>query len=126
MVKVWNDNIHDLDETFKGDKILIPAGKYIEMDPYEANDFKGQYKQRVLDASGLQDPKSFKMVRIEKSNHLAPVAPMLHKCQVCGIGYESEKVLGAHADEAHADVARLEIPYVDEELKAKKAIKKAV
>lgn len=68
IVKVWNKNIHDHKEKFKGEVIFIPAGKYIEMDYDEAVHFRGQYTPIVRFKNGLQDPISYKMIEIDKND----------------------------------------------------------
>lgn len=123
-VKVWNDNVHDIKEKFKGDDIFIKAKGFIEMELFEANDYRGQYYPMILGSDGTQDPKSFKMIRIERITDSGEIeAPALHVCQACAKKYESAPVLKAHIDTEHADAARLEIPDVDETIK--KRTKKA-
>lgn len=52
-------------EKFKGDDIVIPAGEFVLMDYEDAVQFKGQYFPIVINAQGVQDPKSYKMLKIE-------------------------------------------------------------
>ncbi len=72
-VKVWNDNKHPHTEMYKGDKITIPAGEFIEMDWEEAMQFKGQFtgvapvksEDDGKGGMGEADPRFFKMIRVE-------------------------------------------------------------
>lgn len=64
-VKVWNDNSHVFTQKFKGDTVTIPAKSFIEMDYAEAVSFRGKPSPMFKDGMGQQDPKSFKMIRIE-------------------------------------------------------------
>jgi hypothetical protein len=65
-VKVWNDNTHPYREEFKGNKIDIPAGKFVKMQDDEAVLFLGTMNPMKFDVDGKQDPKSYKKLRIEK------------------------------------------------------------
>lgn len=65
-VKVWNDNKYPHTETFKGDKITIPAGGFIEMDYVEAVEFQGQFTPIKKLGTGADDPTGFKMIRVEQ------------------------------------------------------------
>jgi hypothetical protein len=86
-VKVWNDNLKNLDpktgkplphvEVFKGETLTIPAGECIEMDWEEAMEFKGQFFPMVLRGDGTHDPKGFKMIRVER-----PAEPVVKEANV--------------------------------------------
>ena len=65
-VKVWNDHTIDHVERFKGEVIKIPAGGHIIMDYIDAEDFKGQYFGMRMLGPNNPDPKTFKMIRVEK------------------------------------------------------------
>lgn len=106
--KVWNDNPHtDWKETFKGDAVVIPSGKSIEMEFYDAHEFKGQYSPIRLKPDETQDPKSFKMIRVEKiiddredgEIEVQTVFP----CNLCKKAFDSEEKLVAHSEKNHAD-----------------------
>jgi hypothetical protein len=122
-VKVWNDNSHVLKETFKGDPIEIKPHQCIEMEFFEAHEFKGQYHMQPLDAMGkiIDDPKYRKMVRIEKieDGDSDETETKAHTCMSCKKSYESEPVLKAHIETAHSNQSRLELPEVDHEIKKK-------
>ena len=66
LVKVHNDNIHPYNEKFSGQDIHIPAISYIEMDEDQAEVFLGKFVFPVKNEMGLNDPKFFKKLRIEK------------------------------------------------------------
>lgn len=124
-VKVWNDNDHDFKSKFKGEDVIVKAHQFIEMELFEANDFRGQYHPMIVAANGLQDPSSFKMIRIERpTDSKLDVDLSAHVCMQCKKKYESEPVLKAHIDTAHADSVRLELPAVDEEIKTRGRPKK--
>lgn len=71
VVKVWNDNVYEYKETFKGELKLIPAKGYIEMEYEDAIDFKGAYSPIITDGNGNHLPQGFKMIRVEQP----PVIP---------------------------------------------------
>lgn len=119
-VKVWNDNTHDLVELFKGNKVMIPAKSFIEMEYYEAGEFKGQYHPRPVDNDGkmVDDAKHYKMVRIEKPTDKAvPIKAVGgFACMKCQQAYQAQDELDFHVKSKHADAARLELPEQDAEL----------
>lgn len=106
-VRVWNDNTHPHTEMFKGDKIHIPAGKYVEMEFYEAHEFRGQYTPILRDFDGNPVESSYKKIRIEKiegataKDEGQPEGKV--SCQACGKGFLSSKDLEEHIDEMHID-----------------------
>jgi len=108
LTKVWNDNEFPYDELFQGEKIHIPPHSFIEMDQDKAVIFKGTFKQPIMD-SGVQDPTSFKMIRLEK-----PAASLeakekelkqkVYVCMACNKEYQSKSTLSRHIKESHADI----------------------
>jgi hypothetical protein len=116
-VKVWNTNTHDLVERFKGNELVIPAGKYIEMEYYEANEFRGQYHPRPVDNDGkmVDDAKHYKMLRIESPGDQAPPTKSVggHVCMKCQSAYQAKDELDFHVKTKHANDARLELPEQD-------------
>lgn len=108
-VKVWNDNPHtDWKETFKGDEINIKSGTFIEMEFFEAHEFKGQYSPIRLKPDETQDPKSFKMIRVEpltqeKKDTLEEDGQEIFPCQLCKKVYTTEASLLKHSILLHAD-----------------------
>jgi len=63
--KVWNDNKYPHIEKYKGKIIEIQPGKYVEMDRDEALQFQGQFKAPKKLGNGVDDPRHFKMIRLE-------------------------------------------------------------
>lgn len=67
LVKVYNDNVYEHRETFKGTPIVIPAGGHIEMEYEEGIEFKGQFTGVApLGEDGGPNPKFYKMIRVEQ------------------------------------------------------------
>lgn len=105
--RVWNDNPHtDWNETFKGDKVHIPSGKFVEMEFYDANEFRGQFSPIRILPNDSEDPKSYKMIRIEKLDNKEAGEIELQKsfpCNLCKKAFSSEETLLKHSDATHAD-----------------------
>lgn len=64
-VKLWNRNVHPFSQDFRGEKITIPAGGYIEMDYSDAVAFKSKLSPVYFNGQGVQDPKSYKMLEVD-------------------------------------------------------------
>ena len=118
---VYNDNVHDFKSIFKGDKVFIKAkgywlddsGKPKVMDLYEANDFRGTYHPVAVDGSGVPDPKSYKMIKIEMIKEAAKQEMQSHVCMQCKHSSPSPEELEAHINVRHADAVKLGLPDVD-------------
>ena len=65
LAKVWNDNKYDFVQDFKGEILKVPAGKYIEMDYFEAHSFVSFPYPMKKNGQGVDDPTHFKMLRVE-------------------------------------------------------------
>jgi len=52
-------------EKFNDEMIEIKAGEHVLMDYEDAVQFKGQYFPMIINAQGVQDPISYKMIKIE-------------------------------------------------------------
>lgn len=103
-VKVWNDNVHDHTETFKGRKITIPAKQFVEMDWEEAVELKGQFTPMApADAPEREKSKFYKMIRIEGS---ATVQPEALVCHADGTKAESLEELNAKLARFESRLAR--------------------
>jgi uncharacterized C2H2 Zn-finger protein len=106
-VKVWNDNTVTWNEKFKGDDVKIPAKGYVEMEFYEAHEFKGQFSPIKVKADGTQDPGSFKMIRVEPLEETAAGeiedGQEIFPCNLCRKVFTTEAALLKHSDAAHAD-----------------------
>lgn len=84
-------------EKFKDDFLEIKAGEYILMDYEDAVQFKGQYFPMKMDAMGQQDPKSFKMIKIEPDGPVA-VSNVVTKyvCHLDGKEFPTRAALDAY------------------------------
>lgn len=106
-VRVYNENIYPLVEDFKGDRIVIKPSEYVEMDFYDAHEFKGQYHPIELDGAGNKKPQSFKKIRIVMPNDFDLQKAMgvdsgSYKCNACGKTFANPVELDKHASEFHA------------------------
>lgn len=126
MVRVWNDNKYEYRETFKGDKVVIPAGKFIEMQEDEAIQFKGTFSPPVLDSDGNHKPEGFKMIRLERitAEMIEEAKVNELKCLACAKELATQAQLDAHIKEAHAD-QHVKDEEAEEELKIRAKRKKA-
>lgn len=147
-VKVWNENLPErswdgirvegtnktlretypdgivLKELFKGNPIEILPGKCIEMEFYEAHEFKGQYHPQPLDNNGMMmnDPRYSKILRIEPITAAGKQeSPKVdaHVCMSCKHSSPSPEELEAHIKVRHPNADRLVLPEVEETLKNK-------
>ena len=64
-VKVHNRNTYPYTEEYQGEKLTIPAGKFIEMQEMDAVQFLGQFNSIERDADGNPHPKSYKKLEID-------------------------------------------------------------
>lgn len=104
--KVWNDNPKtDWKESFKGEMLTIPSGKFIEMEFYEAHEFKGQYSPIRILGDETQDPRSYKMIRVEKiiEEQGEIEVQEIFPCNLCKKKFDSEASLEKHSQSSHAD-----------------------
>lgn len=101
-VKVWNKNVFDHEEKFKGDVIKIPAGGFIKMDRNEAVEFKSQFKQPVFLKGGVPDKEHLKMIVLEPiDDTIEEVTKDTFLCQKCGFEAGSNAGLKAHIRAKH-------------------------
>jgi hypothetical protein len=104
-VKVWNDNSYAYNETFREQKISIPAKEYIEMEHDEALLFRGTFAPIKRDADGNPTADGYKMIRIEEPGVPQPAAkvdPLL--CQSCRYLALNPSDLTGHLKTHEADV----------------------
>lgn len=93
-VKVWNDNVFEHTEKFKGVMMTVPAGGSIEMDLEEAYEFVAQF-------TGLPEPDTqgdlrrfHKKLRVDAGGaHLVEVPKYVN--QVTGRVYQTQAELEA-------------------------------
>lgn len=106
MVRVWNDNVYEHTERFRGAMVTIPAGKFIEMPAEDAVLFKSQFTPIIRGKSGVDDPRGFKKIRIEY-NPQPIVEDVVAKheqsltCQACGFVAKTDKDLKSHIRSTH-------------------------
>ena len=102
MAKVWNDNVVEHKEKFKGDDIVIPAKGFITMPWPEAVQFRGQYTPIIRDGLG-RDLKP-KMIRLERVS-VESQSPESNKfiCQMDGREFDSQAELDEYIAENHID-----------------------
>lgn len=103
-VKVWNLNSIPHVEEFKGNKIRIEPQSFIEMEYYEAYEFKGKYFPMIMDQDGKPKvPESYKKIHIEAGDK---IPEMVHEgknvCIACKYKAQDEKDLIAHINASHA------------------------
>lgn len=120
LVKVWNKNMHPLEERFRDQQIKIPPGGYIVMDEEEAELYRGQFKPILKTADGGHDPKGFKMLFIEPDHKQEPKNLNPHLCQACKFAGASKEELDEHIDGMHLDQLQ-DKEFADKRKKAKKS-----
>lgn len=101
-VKVWNDNVHDYKEKFRERDIVIKAKQYVLMDRDEAEIFQGTYNGRMKDHGDQDDPKGFKMIRIDASGVNAEPPKEVFVCHKDGKKFDTKAELDAH-EKQYAD-----------------------
>lgn len=126
-VKVYNDNekVPKWKETFKGEEVVIEFGKPIEMDFFDAHEFKGQYfPMRLLGDDATQDPKTMKMIRVEAVDLNAlnkeVEKTMGFTCNACKKSYANVSLLTKHSEVEHADLVVIDEQIEDEIKEAKR------
>ena len=120
-VRVWNDNVHDYSETFREQKISIPAKKFIMMDDEQAHLFVCNFAPIKCDADGNPVPEGYKMVRIERNSDAAPVEVKVNEnvCHACQYEGASKADLSEHIEASHKSIA-----VVDEEAEREIKVRK--
>jgi hypothetical protein len=102
-MRIWNDNTIDYKENFRGNEIVIKAGKYIDMEWGEGNIFVSTFVPPVKMANGNPDPNFVKMLRRERIADTRVDSKKIHKCMMCGDEHKSEFMLKAHIADEHKD-----------------------
>ena len=110
-VKVYNLNIYDFKQKYKGDIVLIEAGGFIEMDYEEAVMFLGKSSPMIKMKSGQQDPKSFKKLKIDEEDKLKAKAIIegrqetsiekVFVCHACSKEFRTSNGLLKHVKDKH-------------------------
>jgi hypothetical protein len=112
MVRVYNDNVVDHKESYKGEDINIPAGGFIVMDRDEAVQFKSKFFPPKFDKGGQQEITSMKRIRLaaipkEEQKDSAKPAPEdaeEHRCMACGFTAKSGAGLKSHIRSNHGEI----------------------
>jgi uncharacterized C2H2 Zn-finger protein len=100
-VRVYNDNVYPYRENFRGNQIDIPPGGYIDMDYYEAIDFRGTYCPIKTDGGGKPLAESFKLIRIVQPENFQAEDAKRNICNSCGKSFPNAKDLEDHINENH-------------------------
>jgi hypothetical protein len=113
LCKIHNLNRFDHKEMFQGKEIIIPAGKHIMMDYEEANRFLGQMFPIKWEKGGVQDPRSYKWLQMDKDdkrrcelalrNEAEEKSKKLFVCHSCGKEFVVKKALMDHIKREHLD-----------------------
>lgn len=105
--KVYNVHSHGLThvEKFKDETISIKAGEFVEMDYEDAVQFKGQYFPIKKNAQNVQDPASFKMIKLEPVNPDEPIeaANKIYVSHIDGKEFQSKAALEAYLNQNYSD-----------------------
>jgi len=84
-------------EKFKGEDLVIPVGEFILMDYEDAVQFRGQYFPIRDNAMGVQDPASYKMIKIEAgpeaNNKEIDDSKKVYVCHVDGKEFADKNLL---------------------------------
>jgi hypothetical protein len=102
-VRVYNDNVFDHVEKFKGTMLKIPTKGFIEMDREDAVQFKSQFRAPIYDKGGIQTRESMKMIRLEKMGAEEVKQEPEFVCQKCGFQAKSQAGLAAHIRANHVE-----------------------
>jgi uncharacterized C2H2 Zn-finger protein len=97
--RVYNDNKFMFEQEFKGEKITILAGDFVEMDYDDAIQFKSMYYPPKFDGSGVQKPESYKMLRVVGQPPNMESSGFV--CAACGDKFATETELDSHVNKNH-------------------------
>jgi hypothetical protein len=102
-IKVWNDNVYDHEERFKGKQVKIPAGEAIELDFEEAMELVSQFSAMPPEDYQGDVRRFHKKLRVDQPKH-AVISSVQFIDPVTGKRYDSAAQLAA-ALQAHAHLA---------------------
>lgn len=105
-VKLWNTNVHDLRDHWRGKEIFIKAGEHVIMDYEDAKNYRRAHKSIMKTVDGAHDPRGFKKLDIEIIGEESKKEVSLkseHKCQACGYDALSKWDLEGHVNELHVE-----------------------
>lgn len=122
VVKIRNLNKYPFTQKYQGKDVSIGAGEYIEMDEEEASVFVGMFFPFKRDNKGQDDPRYFKMLRIERDSAAVSVDKFANKfmCTACKEQTSSWVELEAHMRLMHSDQPTASDPELDKELAQKR------
>lgn len=96
-IKVWNDNNFEYREQFRDKTIVIKPKSFVMMDFDEAQIFQGTYAGRMKTADGQDDPRGFKMIRLDVDNSYVPeTTGPVFTCHADGRTFQTQAELDAH------------------------------
>jgi len=101
-VRVYNDNRFEHREKFRGVHIVIPPGEYVEMNKEDAVLFKSQFTPVIRNKGGKDDPRGFKMIRIDYDPEIPETKDVVGEksqsltCQACGFQAKTDAGLKVH------------------------------
>lgn len=101
-VRIYNKNIYDFEQTYRGKKWKIPAGESILAEESEGREFFYAWTPVIKDNKGQADERYLKKLEIEylKRKDKQPVKDVLN-CMVCNLKFESDLELKAHTLAQH-------------------------
>lgn len=107
MWRVYNEHPDKLThkEKFRDELIEIKAGEFKLMDYEDAVLFKGQYFPMKMDATGVQDRTSYKVIRIAPDAEAVEAKKQVERVYVChmdGKEFPSKEALEAYEKENYA------------------------
>jgi hypothetical protein len=122
-VKVWNDGDYEYRETFKDQDIRIPAHGFIEMEYYDAYEFKGTYKSIQRDSDNQPLPHCMKKIRVEEIKPEQVDAKIeANTCVACKFRAASPKELFDHTVANHSHQVVVDEEAEKELTRKKKAV----
>jgi hypothetical protein len=119
-VKVYNDNKYVFKDEFKGKTYIIPPGGFIEMEFYDAHEFKAKYYPITRNGDNQPTPETRKMIRIDAGMNAAPaIQDTAFNCVACAFKGTDAKELEYHSKNKHAE-QRLVDEMAEKEISVKK------
>ena len=101
LAKVWNENFLPFSQKFEDEVISIQPNHFIVMDMEKAHQFMSRYYPIKKDTAGVQDPSSYKKLKLEPIGEDEKKAVNDLKCNGCAFYGKDKKDLDAHITEKH-------------------------
>lgn len=108
-VKVWNNNVHDYREKFRERDLLIKAKGFIVMDRDEAEVFIGSYAGRMKTGDGQDDPRGFKMLKVDYEGIDIPEPAEAFVCHADGKTFQTKAELDSHEEQYKDRIVKDEV-----------------